>query len=139
MRGRAFLDLAREILRGGGERHWRGASGRAYYSLMLECREALFRWGFPLPPRDNVHTFVRLRFTVPVHADLRTIGDHLERLGRLRNQADYDLTTLIQFARATYAQRAVQDAGSSLVLLDAIDGDGARRAAAVAAIRAAFP
>jgi hypothetical protein len=139
MLGRAYLELAREILKGGTEVHWRGALGRAYYGLMLECREALFRWGFPLPPRENVHNFVRLRFSVPAHADLKRIGDVLDPLCRLRNRSDYDLSAVPAFASGAIAQQAVQDVALAIALLDAIDGDPARRAAAVAAIRAAFP
>ncbi len=74
MKGRRFPDLARKVFPGGTEVHWRGAVGRAYYALMLECREALFRWGFKLPPRDNVHTWVRLRFSFPADPDLKTLG-----------------------------------------------------------------
>ena len=52
MRGREYLELAREILPGGTEKHRRGAAGRAYYALFLEGREALARWGFlPIPAR----------------------------------------------------------------------------------------
>jgi hypothetical protein len=139
MQGRAYLELAREIVVGGTEKHWRGASGRAYYAVMLESRDALFRWGFALPPRENVHHFARMRFSFPAHAELKVIGDTLDHQCRLRNQADYDLSTNPAFTSATRAQHAIRDAEVAIALLDAIDGDAARRAAAVAAIRAAFP
>lgn len=139
MRGRHFLDLARENLAGATEVHRRGAVGRAYYALMLECREALFRWGFRLPPRDNVHTFVRLRFTFAADADLKATGLTLDKLARLRNRADYELSSLPAFASDTVALDALQEVTRQIALLDAIDSDSARRTAAVAAIRKAFP
>ena len=52
---------------------------------MLECRDALFRWGFKLPPRENVHSLVRLRFTFAADADLKNIGMTLETLVKRRN------------------------------------------------------
>jgi hypothetical protein len=139
MQGKEFLVLAREIFAGATERHWRGAAGRAYYALMLEGRDALFRWGFALPPRDNVHSFVRLRFSFPADPDLKKIGDALQDLSRLRNRADYDLSPGIFFASPLWTQRAIQSASDAIVLLDAIDGDPTRRAAAIAAIRIRFP
>ena len=139
MQGREYLELAREILIGGTERHRRGASGRAYYALMLECRDALFRWGFALPPRENVHHFARMRFSFPAHPELRQVGDALDRLGRLRNKADYEMSSLQDFMSDTITQHAIQRVTSMLALLDAIEGDPVRRAAAIAAIRAAFP
>jgi hypothetical protein len=139
MRGREYLELAREWVTGPAERHWRGAVGRAYYALMLECREALSRWGFPPLPRDNVHTFVRLRFAYPANPDMKQVGDVLEELGRFRNKADYNLSALAIFATPGQALQAVQDAATALALLDAIAADPARQAAAIAAIRKAFP
>ncbi len=139
MRGRAYLELAREIVIGGTEVHWRGATGRAYYALMLEGREALFRWGFACPRRDNVHTFVRLRFSYPADADLKSIGKVLDVVGRLRNGADYNLSALLTFASNVAAQQAIDDVTDALDLLDAIEADPARLVAAVAAIRAACP
>jgi hypothetical protein len=106
---------------------------------MLEGREALHRWGFPLPPRDNAHHFVRMRFRFPNHPDLRLIGRTLDWLSRLRNQADYDLSSLPAFATGARAQQAVREVAAAVALLDAIDADSARRATAIAAIRAAFP
>jgi hypothetical protein len=139
MDGRAYLDLARENVAGGTEVHWRGAAGRAYYALMLECREALFRWGFALPPHTNVHTFVRLRFNYPSDPDLKRIGRMVDDLSQLRNRADYDLSALVMFASDNKAQRAIADAAHGIALLDAIDADPVRQAAALAAVRAAFP
>lgn len=139
MRGREYLELAREIVGGGTERHWRGASGRACYALFLEGREALTRWGFVPAPRDNVHHFVRLHFLFPSDADLKKIGYSLDHLRRLRTLADYDLSVVRAFTSTTAANDAIQKAGDSLALLDAIEADPARQAAAIAAIRAAFP
>jgi hypothetical protein len=106
---------------------------------MLECREALFRWGFKLPPRENVHTFVRLRFDYAADADLKNLGRKLEKFCKLRNRADYDLSVSPTFASDTKAREAIQEVTAALVLLDAIDGDPVRQAAAIAAIQAAFP
>jgi hypothetical protein len=139
MRGREYLELAREILLGATERHWRGTAGRAYYALMLECRDALSQWGFPVPPRQNVHTFVRLHFRYPADHGLKRIADVLERSVQLRNLADYELSPLPEFRSGARAAQIVQEVGTSLALLDAMDADPARRAAAIAAIRTAFP
>ena len=139
MQGRIFLNLARECLVGADEVHWRGAAGRAYYALMLEGREALFRWGFRLLPRENVHAFVRFRFLYAVHADLRKIGRELESGVQLRNQADYDLSALPQFASDVRALETIRGATAAIDLLDAIEADPARKAAVIAAIRVAFP
>src|SRR5262245_35914640 len=107
MQGRAFLDLARELVQGNSEKHWRGAAGRAYYALMLECRDALSSSGIRLPPRDTVHAFVRDRFLIQTHADLLSIGRVIERLNRLRNRADYELGTLPEFLSAGRAQKSI--------------------------------
>jgi hypothetical protein len=139
MQGRQFLDLARQYLSGGTEVHWRGAVGRTYYALRLECWDALFHWGFQLPPRDNVHTFVRLRLTFAADADLKLIGMTLDKLCQLRNRADYELSSLAAFSSDAVATNAVQESSQRIDLLDAIDKDAARQATAIAAIQKAFP
>jgi hypothetical protein len=136
MQGRAFLHVARDLLSTGNtEAHWRAAVVDTYYALMLECRDALIRWGFPTPPRPGVHAAVRLRFAYGGERDLKTIGKHLDRLVRLRNRASSDLGALPEFASAAEAQLAIQDAADAIALLDAIDADPVRRAAAIASIR----
>jgi hypothetical protein len=138
MNGRAFLDSAQRLAQGSIEADRRSAAGRAYYALLLESRDALQRWGFVLPRRDQIHAFVRMRFSYPAPPDLKAIGKALEDLGVLRNKADYELTVAGPFANASRAQNAVQQAWTAIAVLDAIDGDPARRAAAIAAIRTAF-
>ena len=139
MQGRAFLILAREQLAVADEVHRRGAVGRAYYALFLESREALSRWGLPPPRGISPHSYVRLRFVFPANPDLKKLGRALEELSHRRNDADYELAPLAVFASDAEALRLVQRATDAIALLDAVDADPARRAAAVAAIRTAFP
>lgn len=135
MQGRAFLELAREIVTGPGEAHWRGAAIHAYYALFLECRDALNQWGITIPKGQNVHASVRLRFLYANDSDLKQIGFALESLVLLRNSASYDLSSpaaLQSFASSADAQDAIQRAADALALLDAIQTDPVRKAAAIA-------
>jgi len=139
MRGRAFLLVARDDVKGQTEAHWRAAAGRAYYALFLEARDALQRWGMPPTPHQSVHWFVRLRFYNRVNADLNAIGLVLDGLSRLRNEADYRLVVPGQFIDNKEAQRAIAKATNAIGLLDQIEADPQRRNAAIKDIRAAFP
>jgi hypothetical protein len=131
MRGREFLDLAREFLAlVTSPRHWRAVVIHAYYALLLECPDAMARWGLPPVPRQQVHAQVRLRLVYASDADLKRIGDALEVLNKRRNAASYDLAPLSSFASAKVAQADVQLAEDAVTLLDSINGDATRRAGA---------
>jgi hypothetical protein len=138
MHGRRFLDIARELMAGGTEAHWRAAAGRAYYALMLEARGALLRWGFTVPPRVGYHHFVQSRFNLGADPDVLRIGAALGRTAGLRKLADYDLSSLPEFQSDTETQDAIAKAERAMQFLDALDADPVRKAAAVAAIRKVF-
>jgi hypothetical protein len=80
-----------------------------------------------------------LRFVFTASPDGKQIGDALDRLSRLRSEADYRLAHPGSFARDQDALQAVTLAETTIALLDTIEADPARRAALVAAIRAAWP
>jgi hypothetical protein len=106
---------------------------------MLEGRDALRVWVFVPPSRDQLHYFVRTRFTSATDADMKQIGYALDRLSRFRNQADYNVGILLAFLKAAPTQAAVQDAADALARLDAIQADAARRAGVAADLRARWP
>ena len=139
MRGREFLKSARALLAVGGEPNWRAALGRAYYALVHEGADALLRWGFPKPPGEQIHRFVRLRFDSTPHPELRPIGLALDQLGRRRNEADYQLSHPGVFANGVVAAQAARDATAAIAHLDAIEADSVRLAAALAALRKSWP
>lgn len=133
MQGRAFLQVAREVVSGTTEAHWRATVIHAYYALFLECRDALNRWGVAIPPRQNVHSAVRLRLVYSADPDLKRLGYALDKWCPRRNDASYDLSALPKFATDRLAQDAIVEATVGVVLLDAIESDPVRRSAAIAA------
>lgn len=137
MDGRRFVELARRLLATPKEENWRDAVSRAYYGLMLECRDVLRSWGFSFPKGD-IHRTVRLRFDSPTSLDLQNVGRPLDQLSQWRSKADYDLSSPL-FSSDAIAIKAVGLAENALLDLDALDGDPSIQAAAVADIQSRFP
>jgi 16S rRNA A1518/A1519 N6-dimethyltransferase RsmA/KsgA/DIM1 with predicted DNA glycosylase/AP lyase activity len=134
MQGRAFLDVARTLVSAATEPYWRATVVHAYYALFLECRDALSRWGVAFTPRPNVHSAVRLRFYYVSDPSLKQLSFFLDRWCRKRNDASYNMGALLDFANNRLAQDAIQEITAALALLDAIEADPIRRAAAIAAL-----
>jgi hypothetical protein len=132
MQGRAFLDVARDLLPKAAEPHWRATVIHAYYALMLECRDALARWSIAIPLHQNVHSAVRLHFLYASDPDLKEIGSKLDDWGRHRNDASYNLNYQRKFTTNTVPQKGINEVAAALALLDAIDAAPTRRAAAIA-------
>jgi len=99
--------------------------------LLHEVLRTLQLRGFSLPPRDKVHTFARPKLVYATDPDLERIGLTLEALGRLRNAADYQLSTAGPFLSARIAASALADSEAAILLVDAIEADPAHRQAAV--------
>ena len=104
----------------------------AYYALFLECRDALNRWGIKVALHQGVHSAVRLRFVYAADPDLKRLGYALDKWCPHRNHASYDLGTLPKFATDHLAREAIKAVTAALALLDVIEADPARRAAAIA-------
>ena len=105
------------------------------YALFQESLAALGRWGIVAPRRENIHSYVRLRFIYSSVADAQKIGRDLEFLVKLRNEADYDLAIPGRFESAAVVTQALTKSRDAIALLDAIEFDPARCARVVASIR----
>ena len=138
MRGRDFIDTAVRLSTGNTEADYRTAISRAYYGLFIECRDALLRWGFVFAPR-NSHREVQRHLTFPKNTDVNDIGDLLTFLSARRNSSDYDTTNPRHPQTSAAAADAAARSANGVALLDALDSDPARRAQAIADIRAVFP
>ena len=135
MKARLFLEPARDLADGATEAHHRSAAGRAYYAAFQEARAALERWGIVIPPREGIHAAVRLRFNYAGDRDAQVIGQRLDDLVRLRNEADYKLAFPGSFRDAKDAKEAIVKAAALIDLIDAIEADPSHRADVIASIR----
>ncbi len=139
MDGRAFLDSAQDLLSLPKEANWRSAASRLYLALLHEARVALERWGFPLPPQDNIHAFVLSRFDSPLSMDLLRVWDALGRLSSFADEADFALSSAGRLGDAAGVSFHLVLAQVTIDLLDPIENDPIRRAAAIGDIQVRWP
>ncbi len=135
MKGREFLAPARDDAAGHTAAHWRTAVVSAYYALMLECRDALKRWGRPVPPKQRVHADVRLILTFATDPDVKFLGFELDDLVQLRNTAHYDLLPHPAFRTRLAALDVIRRSTDAITMLDAIEADPGRLARAIASLK----
>ena len=140
MDGRAFLDSARLLMTISTEANRRSAVSRAYYAVLNEARSALERWVIPIPASSEaeVKDIGLAQFRTALNMDLLRIADCLDQLDQNRVKADNSLSEPGVFADDSEANRLLQLAEVGIELLDQIEADPARRANAIAAIRAAY-
>jgi hypothetical protein len=139
MDGSDFLTVAREVVRGATEAHWRTAAGRAYFALMLALRDGFVRWGLSVPPHASVHQLTQRRVFTSKDGDMKQIGRWLQRLRDSRVIGDYELTGRPEYASNVEAHRMIRSAADALALFDAIEADTPRRDAIAAEIKAVLP
>jgi hypothetical protein len=139
MDGRAFLGSAQHLLTLPNEANWQSAASRLYLALLHEARVALDRWGFPLPPQDDIHDFVLSRFDSYPNMDLLRVADALRRLSLFVKGADFALSSAGLFADAAAVSQHLALAQVTIDLLDQIDNDPVRRATALGDIGARWP
>jgi hypothetical protein len=51
---------------------------RGCYAVLLECRDAMVRWGLPPVPRQQVHAQVRLRLVYASDAQRRRAASEVD-------------------------------------------------------------
>ncbi len=87
-----FLKLANDLVYSKDEAKLRTAISRAYYSAFLYCREWLRSKGWPLYGDGRDHNEVQMGLKKYIG---RKASDKLSSLRRLRGDADYELTKVV--------------------------------------------
>jgi hypothetical protein len=140
MDGRAFLDAVRFLLTAPSEVNRRAAAGSLYCAMLNEARDALERWGFVAPAKQpDVHDFAFARLYSVANIDLIRVGDVLKRVKDFRDLADDGRSSPTEFADNNKVIQHLSLVNVGIDLLDQIEADPARRAQAIADVRAAFP
>lgn len=99
-----FLDLAERLAESSDEASLRSAISRGYYALFHRARRYAVRHQFQPPgPPISTHQALIAWFKQRPSDEEREIGDELDDLRKLRNDADYQVRSdfVPQFVKAT--------------------------------------
>ncbi len=102
-----YFYLAKDLLRGTQESYFRSSISRAYYAVFCIGRN---KQGDQIL-RDGIHWEVINAYKNSNNTNEQAIGWGLDKLRKLRNDADYDETKTIEKA---LAERAIKNAESIL-------------------------
>lgn len=90
-----YLILAQELagkttIPASQEAKLRCAISRAYYAAFIKARNFLRERNISTIPRENAHHYVISQFRNSTDGGRRILGEKLQRLRTIRNQADYN-------------------------------------------------
>jgi uncharacterized protein YodC (DUF2158 family) len=123
MRPRDFLNVAEGLASSRSEAARRTATGRAYYAALMECHEALARWGVKIKSEAGMHQKVQRCFDSARDRRLHSVWRALKRLVGLRQAADYLYGSHI-FHDRQLASTAVHLAGHVIETIDLLEREG---------------
>src|SRR5881397_1931205 len=86
-----FLQLARNLLNGPTEAHWRTAVSRMYYGSFHSLRQRLQDWGFHIRKSDQAHVGLSRRLAAIPLDGWDALARDMTQLRSDRNAADYDV------------------------------------------------
>jgi uncharacterized protein (UPF0332 family) len=123
-----YLDVAQELADQAAEASpelqeakYRAAISRAYYAVFCSARQHLSSIDRISEPKyDNIHSHVKEAFRKSPDENRQDIGNHLDRMRKYRNAADYDLNHPELINLSVRTKRNLQWAEEALQLLDII-------------------
>ena len=125
MTGRDFLTFAKTLYKSEDEAARRSAVSRAYYALFHEVKSIVDSVGIRVDREAHEHKRMARYFKEAGIPKAKQIGQGLEDLREIRNDADYDLITT-KFSKNTSALQCAL-AEKFCNMLDSINGKELKR------------
>jgi uncharacterized protein (UPF0332 family) len=91
MDGKDFIQVAKDLIKGASEAHWRSSISRSYYAAFHISRRFVLRKGGGVPQTRDAHMMVREYLIGSNDPEVSALGTILGDLHAKRRKADYDL------------------------------------------------